>query len=49
MFRMNMKLKGIGIMIAWVLWVILFIVSIEITERKFRKKIFDMNVNYLNG
>lgn len=49
MDHLNLKMKGIGIMIAWTLWIIIFIVIVECIERQYKKKMYNLNLKYLSG
>ena len=47
--RMNLRMTGVGIMIAWTLWLVVIIVLIEFIERRYKKRMYNLNLAYLSG
>jgi hypothetical protein len=45
---MNLGMTGVGLMIGWTLWLIIFFTFVETFERRNSKQIADLTLNDLN-
>lgn len=47
--RTNLEARGIGIMVGWTLWILIFVILIEFTQNKFKKEQIIFSLNNFNG